>query len=391
MWNTILTVCRKELRDHLRDRRTATMIFLLSIAMGPLLLMGLANYIASMEVKAERREVFVDGREHAPTLVNYLLRQGMTLKEPKADYRELVKQGRHDAVLVVPKSFEAALRTGDAKLEIVYDDTRQDASSRSIGALRNAMRGFNGEIGAQRLLARGISPQLLRPVEVRDVNLGTTAQRAAGLLFIIPWLALFACVSGATAIAIDMTAGERERGSLEPLLMTPTSRTHLVIGKSLAVSIYALTIAFLTLLGFALTLSFAKLPAIGSYMSLSPAQYAGFALTMLSFAPAMGVLQMLIATYGRTYKEAQTYVTYLIMAISMVPVIQMMAQLKDATWQLLLPMLGQIMVITRLLRNEPVDWLHFALPAAVNTGIVVVAVWLVARLLSQEKIVFGRA
>ena len=324
MWATVLTVCKKELTDHLRDKRTAAMIFFLSIAMGPLLLIGLTQFISSIEKKAEAREVFVLGVVNSPEIVNFFARQDVTIKDPQPEFRELIKDGRHDPVLVIPGTFQEIFHTGTAEVELVFDDTRQDAGNASIGVLRRLMRGFNAEVASQRLIARGVSPQVVRAVDVQDINLGTAAQRAAGLLFIIPWITLLGCVSGVTAIAIDVTAGERERGSLEPLLMNPVTRAGLVTGKWLAVAIYGLAVATLTMCGFALTLHFAPLPNLASVLSISLAQYFGFAITMFSFASAMGALQMLIATYGRTYKEAQTYVSYLIMAVSMAPAIGML-------------------------------------------------------------------
>ena len=391
MWATIATVCKKELTDHLRDRRTAAMIFFLSIAMGPLLLIGLTQFISSVEKKAEAREVFVQGKENSPQIANFFARQDVTMKEPKPDFRDLIRTGKHDPVLVIPEGFEEKFYTSTAEVELVFDDTRQDAGNAAIGVLRRLMRGFNNEVATQRLISRGVSPQIIRVVDVKDFNLGTAAQRAAGLLFIIPWITLLGCVSGVTAIAIDVTAGERERGSLEPLLMNPISRAGIVTGKWLAVAIYGLSVAALTMLGFALTLNFIPLPNLASVLSISPTQYLGFAITMFSFAPAMGALQMLIATYGRTYKEAQTYVSYLIMAVSMAPAIGMLAQLKDATWQLFVPMLGQLMVITRILRGEAVSATHYLLPFAINAAISLVAVLLISKLLTKEKIIFGRA
>ncbi|MCA3020007.1 MAG: ABC transporter permease [Rhodocyclaceae bacterium] len=388
---TILTVAKKELTDHLRDKRTATMIFLLSIAMGPIILMGLGYFIGSIEAKAEKKEIYVSGKQHAPELVNFLQRQDMKLLDPKPDFRELIKQGNHDAVMVIPADFGEKFLTGEAKVELVYDDTRQSSSGASVGALRRVMRAFNAEVSAQRLIARGVAPSVLRPVDVQDTNLGTAAQRAAGLLFIIPWITLIGCVTGCTAMAVDLAAGERERGSLEPLLMTPIGRDALVMGKGVAVSIYSLGIAVLTLIGFALTLKYGNLPAIGSVLSLSAAQYGMFFLMLLTFAPAMAAIQMLLATYGRNFKEGQTYATYAIQLVAILPAVAMFAQLKDATWQLFVPVLAQLMVITRLLRGETTDLIHFLLPAAVNAAIFVVAMVLIAQLLRQEKIIFGRA
>ena len=391
MPSTIITVCKKELTDHLRDRRTALMIFLLSIAMGPIMLFGMSYFISSIEKKAEAREVHVQGRENAPQLMNFFARQDVAILEPKADFRELIKTGRHDPVLVIPTDFQEKFPTGEAAVELVYDDTRQDSGNVSISVLRRLMRGFNAEVTNQRLLARGVSPLVNRVVEVRDVNMGTPAQRAAQLLLMIPFISLIVCVTGCTAIAIDVTAGERERGSLEPLLMNPVTRTSLTIGKWLAVGAYGVGVAALTLAGFWLTMKFMPMPKLETVMSISGMQFLGFGATMLSFAPAMGALQMLIATYGRTYKEAQTYVSYLIASVSMIPMIIIFGQLKEATWQLFVPMLGQQMVITRILRGDTVGAMHFLIPFAVNAGIATVAILLIAALLTKEKIIFGRA
>lgn len=388
---TILIVAKKELKDHLRDRRTTLMIFLFAVAMGPIMLLGLGYFISSIEQKAEKKEMFVLGQAHSPEIVNFMQRQDITLKVPKPDFRDLIKQGKHDPVLVIPADFSAKFLTGDAKVELVFDDTRQDAGNVSIRVFRNMMRGFNNEVATQRLIARGVSAAVLQPVMVHDTNLGTAAQRAAALLFIIPWITLLGCVTGCTAMAVDLAAGERERGSLEPLLMTPIARSGLVLGKALAVSIYALGIAVLTLLGFALTLQFGNLPSIASVISLSAAQYLGFFVMILTFAPAMALMQMLLATYGRNFKEGQTYATYAIQVVAILPVIAIFAQVKDASWQLFVPVLAQLMVITRILRGEPVELIHYLLPAAINSAIFAVAAVLISRLLHQEKIIFGRA
>jgi len=388
---TIITVAKKELIDHLRDKRTATMIFLLSIAMGPIILLGLGYFISSIEQKAEKKEIYVSGKQNGAELVNFLLRQDMKLLEPKPDFRELIKQGNHDPVLVIPQDFSAKFLTGEAKVEMVYDDTRQGAGGVSAGVMRRVLRAFNAEVSSQRLIARGVSPAILRPVEIQDTNLGTAVQRAAALLFIIPWITLIGCVTGCTAMAVDLAAGERERGSLEPLLMTPIARDALVLGKGLAVSIYSLGIAVLTLVGFGLTLKYGNLPAIGSVLSLSASQYASFFVMLLTFAPAMASIQMLLATYGRNFKEGQTYASYAIQVVAILPAVAMFAQLKDATWQLFVPVLAQLMVITRLLRGETIEAIHYLLPAAVNIAIFVVSIVLISKLLRKEKIIFGRS
>jgi sodium transport system permease protein len=231
----------------------------------------------------------------------------------------------------------------------------------------------------------------MQVIEIENTNLGTVAQRAAMLLFMIPWIALVVGVTGVIAVAIDMTAGERERGSLEPLLLNPVTRSSIIIGKWLAVGLYAIGIVILILLGFAVMLAFAPLPKISNMVSLSAWQYVGFATMLLPFAPAMGTLQMLIATYGRSFKEAQTYVSYLVLVVSMVPTISMLAQLKDATWQLFVPMLGQLMVLTRILRGDPIEAMHILIPFAVCVIIACFSLLMLTRLMRKESIIFGRS
>ena len=391
MMSDAFIVLRKELTDHLRDKRTAAMIFLLSIAMGPIMLLGMSYFISSIEKKADAREVYVQGSEYAPQLMNFFARQDVAVLEPKSDFRELIKTGKHDPVLVIPADFQEKFPTGAATVEIVYDDTRQDTGNVSIGVLRRLMRGFNSEVATQRLIARGVSPLINRVVEVRDVNMGTPAQRAAQMLFMIPFISLIVCVTGCTAIAIDVTAGERERGSLEPLLMNPVGRVAIAAGKWLAVGVYGVGVVALTLAGFWATLKFMPMPRLEAVLSITGMQFLSFGATMLSFAPAMGGLQMLIATYGRTYKEAQTYVSYLIAAVSMMPMIIIFGQLKEATWQLFVPMLAQQTVITRIMRGDPVEAVHFLIPLAVNAVIALTAILLIAKLLTKETIIFGRA
>jgi sodium transport system permease protein len=388
--HTILTVAKKEIKDHMRDKRTATMVLLLSIAMGPLMLFGLGYFIGSIEQKAEKKEIFVANAANGPEFVNFLERAGMRVETPKPDFRTLIKEGKHDAVIVVPKDFSARFIEGEAKLELVYDDTRQSASSASTGVARRAVRAFSSEVVTQRLIARGVSPQIQRPVDLIETNLGTAAQRAAAILFIIPWITLIGCVTASNSIAVDLAAGERERGSLEPLLLTPSSRAGIVLGKGLAVALYSIGIATLTLIGFALTLSYGNLPAIGSVLSLSATQYAIFFGMVVTFGPAMASLIMLLATYGRNFKEGQTYASYIVAGVGLIPAIGMFAQLKDATWQLFVPVQAQLMVITRLLRGEPLELMHYAIPAVMNIAIFAFAMWMMARLLKSEKIIFGR-
>jgi sodium transport system permease protein len=388
--NTFLTVFRKELTDSLRDRRTITMIIVASILTGPLVLWMLSNFISSLADKAEARKVYVAGQQYGPTAVNFFLRQSADVLEAPADYLERVKEGKLDAVVVFEEDFEADLRSGrTATVELVYDDSRSSAQP-SIGLARTLINGFGREQSVLRLMARGVSPEVMAVVKIDNTNLSTPKQRAAQLLFIIPMTTLILCLTGGMAVAIDCTAGERERGSLEPLLLNPVKYGSLVLGKWGAVSLYASVVVLTAILGYMVTLLYLPLK-IDLPLNFAWREFGLFSLVAVPLAAMMGAALMLIATFGRSYKEAQTYASYLITVVSFVPAIAIFSSLKDALWQLFVPVIGANMVFMRVLRGEQVGIEHFAIPFAVSAVFVAVALFVIARLLRREEIVFGRS
>ena len=388
---TAWIVFRKELTDALRDRRTWMVVLVSSILAGPISLLLLSKFVASVEENVARREVFLAGGAAAPTLANFIQRMGGTVKEAPADFRELVRSGELlNAVVVVPPDFEARLRRGESvRLDVVFDDT----SSRSQGPARatlGMLRAFSRELGSQRLIARGVGLQLLSPVEVEEINLAAGKSRGAQLLFLVPWLALLGAVVGAISVAIDVTAGERERGSLEPLLMNPVSTPAIVIGKWAVVAACSAAVVVLTLIGFRSAMVFISSETLSALMQFGAAESVLFLAMLLPFAAMIAAVNMFAATYGRSHKEAQTYASYLTMLVNFAPVIPLFLSVRDATWQLFVPAMAQQVVMMRALRGEAVGAVDVLVPAAMAIGITVLALGAQARLLRNERIVFSR-
>jgi len=389
---TAWIVFRKELKDALRDRRTWMVVLVSSILAGPISLLLLSKFVASVEENVARREVFLaGGAAAAPTLANFILRAGGTVKEPPADFREQVRSGElANAVVVIPPDFESKLARGEPlRLDVVFDDT----SSRSQGPARatiGLLRAFNRELGSQRLLARGVGMQVLSPVDVEEINLAGSKSRGAQLLFIVPWLALLGAVVGAISVAIDVTAGERERGSLEPLLMNPVSTPAIVIGKWAVVAACSAAVVVLTLIGFRTAMVFISNENLSALMQFGRAESVLFLAMLLPFAAMIAAMNMLAATYGRSHKEAQTYASYLTMLVNFAPVIPMFLSVRDAAWQLFVPAMAQQTVMMRALRGETVEPVDILLPGAIALAITVLALGVQARLLRNERIVFTR-
>jgi len=391
MRSPLSVVYVKEIRDALRDRRTAIMVFVASIVTGPLTLILMAQFISGLEEKASILKVRISGQQHAPALVNFLQRNDVEIEAAPAEYEKRIREGRLDAVIVIPEDFDERYIAGDnAKVEIVYDDSRTE-SSPAIRQAERLLRAFNREAGTLRMVQRGVSPDLVEPVKVEHINTATPRQKGAFMLFIIPMFAILSPLLGGMTVAIDSTAGERERGSLEPLLATPAPPGQLVAGKWLAAWTFASVVATLTLTGFVVAAMLYSQKKIAATLTFGWPELAQFVAVTIPFAAMTSALQMLICTYGRSYREAQTYVSYLATVASFVPVIVLFSGLKDAFWHLTVPLLAQQMVLSRVLRGDVLAPVDYLVPATVALCITAICVMAVVRLLRQERIVFGRS
>jgi sodium transport system permease protein len=390
--NRILTIFRKELIDALRDRRAWMVALTISLLSGPVVLVLISNFISGLEEKAAQREVLFAAPEHAPTLVNFLQRAGATVKPAPADYPAQLRSGKlQNAVFAPAEDFEDKLaRAENVSLDVYYDESHDKAQAIVRTNIR-LVSGFNRELGALRLIARGVSPQVLAAVTLEEKDLAPSRTRGAQLLFIIPWTALIVAVYGAFSVAIDVTAGERERGSLEPLLVNPLHTHDLALGKWGVVTLNAAVIVALTLAGFMVSMRFISSETLSALMQLQWREVSIFAAVLMPFAALMAAVNMLAATFGRTYKEAQTYVSYIAMAVQFSAIIPVFLTVRDALWQLALPSVGQLTVMLKTLRGEAVGAHELLIPAAVCVLGTVVCLWLQARLLRDESIVFARS
>jgi sodium transport system permease protein len=389
--NGAWTVFVKELRDAVRDRRSWIIALTLAMLAGPVVFVLMSNFVSGLEERVAEREVIVAEAGRAPTLVGFLQRAGARVVEAPPDYLDRLRSGGlQNAVIRPPQDFEQRLASGDTvEVEVVYDESHDKAQP----VVRTAMRlvdGFSREPGTQRLLARGLSPQLLAAVQLEPVNLASTQARGAQLLFIVPWAALIVAVFGALSVAIDVTAGERERGSLEPLLANPVGAPALVAGKWAVVMVYSTAIVVLTMLGFMVSMRFVNNETLSALMQLQWREVLLFAAVLLPFAALMAALNMLAATFGRSFKEAQTYVSYIAMAAQFSALVPVFLTVRDAAWQLWVPSVAQLTVLMKVLRGEPLTAAHLLLPAAVCLAVTAGCLWLQALLLRRESIVFSR-
>lgn len=379
---TMLTVMRKELRDFYRDRKTFLMTMLLAPLMYPVLMLGIGKLAESRaNTQLEKALVIpVSGGEHAPTLVAHLASQGIALRKASASEVEAGVRNQDDEVgLIIDPAFGKDWRAGKpAKVEVVTDSTRRN-SDVPAGRVQKAVQGYSQSVGALRLLARGVNPAVGAAVAVGTRDMATPeAKRGVILTAMLPMiLSIFAFIGGAH-LAMDTTAGERERQSLEPLLATPASRGAIVSGKMLAAAIIGVTVMVLILLSF--KLSAALVPGMGRMLDVSVTAIASLLMTLLPLALIGTALLTLLAAGSKSMKEAQAHMTWL-MFLPLLPAYALMASpIKDTDlWQYAVPFLSQNQLIQKITRGEspsPEQWgVYLACSLALAGLLWLAAVW----------------
>jgi len=356
----------KELRDALRDRRTLLTMLLSAVLLGPLMLVALSVMVADLEDRAESREMLAIGLEQAPTLRNYLLRQNRVLRVAPPDHEQQLSDRRlGQAVLVVPASFEADLAAGllpQLKVVSASADLRAQGSAQTWQRL---LQGFSQEQATLRLALRGVSPAALQVLQVDELDLASPLARAAQFTKLLPYFVLMAVVYGALNAALDSTAGERERGSLEPLLMTPVPRAALVLGKWGAVAAVAMAVALLSCLSFLPGQWLLRSETLAAMFHFGLREAALFLLLLLPMAALVSALLMAVAIRCRSFKEAQASGTVVVVLMSLVPMVALFNQGGEPVWYRWLPALAQFTLMNRVLEGEALGLASLLVPLLV--------------------------
>jgi sodium transport system permease protein len=378
----IATVFRKEIVDALRDRRTLAVVLVSSVLLGPAVLVAASALVARLEVTAEKREVRVAGIERAPTLRNFIERQTYAVIAAPPDFEaQLRSAALGDPVVVVPDGFEEALARGEQPIvEIVSDSANQRAQS-GARRIERLLAGFGRERALLGIALRGVSPELLEPVQVEARDLASARTRGAQYTFMLPFFVIMAVLYGALNAALDTTAGERERGSLEPLLMNPPQRWTVVVGKWAAVASVAMLIAVLSSLGFLPAQWLLRSETLAAMFQYGVREALLFLAVLLPFAAALSALLMAVAIRCRSFKEAQAASTVLVLGVSLLPLVTVFDPGAEAPWQLWVPALAQNMLMTRVLKGEPLDAAAVLVPLLVSAALTVAGTWFVARAL----------
>lgn len=356
--NAIFYIFKKEVIDAMRDRRTLMMVLISSLLILPIMLLAISELTEQIESQQEKRLVLAVNLQQAPGLENYILRQGYQIERAPNDYEQKSRnKSLSKPVLLVANDFAEKMQQGDrGGLEIVYDTSNRQAE---IGAklLQRLLDGYSREVISLRLQMRGISTGALQAVDIKERHLNRPEERKVVLTSFLPVLLISAVVIGGMFAAIDTTAGERERGSLEPLMMNPITGWQMVLGKWGAVAFIAMTVVLLTVSSFFPSQLLIRSDTLRAEFQFGVAEAARFLLVMLPLAACLTSIQVAIALSCKNFKEAQVRNQMFSLLVTMAPFMLSLNQGPEPQWFRWAPVLSQNLLMNQVLKGEVISTL----------------------------------
>jgi sodium transport system permease protein len=359
--NGIGVVCRKEILDNFRDRRTMMSTLAFGPLFAPIMFVVMIQIVVDRTTSSveERLSVPIVGIAAAENLEHYLAARGIDAAEDHGitdlnSAARAVSTREVSYAVVIEDTFGENLRSDKpARITVVFDRSNS-ADSERVSRLQSTLRAWSESLGNLRLLARGVNPMITRPIIIDSYDISTPTGRSALVLGILTYFLLFAVLMGGMYLAIDTTAGERERKSLEPLLTIPVSRTTLLLGKVAATVVFMLISLALTLTGFTIALPFLPLDELGMSSGFTAVTAIQAFLLLAPFALLGAFLMTLVASFTKSYKEAQTWLGLLLIVPTLPVALATIMNVQPTQGLMWVPSMSQHLLITTLIRQEGV-------------------------------------
>jgi sodium transport system permease protein len=386
MW----AVFKKEIIDHWRDRRSVMNNLGILALMGPLMFGPIFFSMQDQLNKSDSVKLAVIGAERAPALIAYLRNHQVQIDTAPTDYETKIREGKLDTVLLIPEKFPASFSKGEtAKVELIVDDSQENSRS-VIHKVDRLLENYSLHTGELRLLARGIDPGVMRAVKTQQVDLARPQQSGSFLLKFAVGYGLLAAFIGAMAMSLDMSAGERERGSLEPLLVNPISHLKLLAGKWLAASLLSMAAVVITFASYLITLNIFPFHSLGLAIRFGPAEFIAASLLVIPASFMFAGLLLLTGLFAKTFKEAQITASLLIFIVVLPTMVLIFKPMKASLETMTIPLLSQNLLLADLIRGDAVSPLLSIVAAVITVVVGVICVFIASKIIQREKIIFGR-
>lgn len=417
-WHNIATVYLKELKDSLRDRRTLISTIVVPTLVMPLMFFGVGKLMAKTISKAREDipSVAVLGGADSPAVLEQLRASSRLRVVPApADWRKAIGDKLLRVAIELPEGFEVRLRAGEAPSVRIYYYEGELKSENGARVVERFLAEYREQIVTTRLAAAGLPRTAVRPFEYRRENVAPP-EKVGGNLFggLVPYLIIILCFTGAMYPAMDLTAGEKERGTMETLLCSPVPRVDIVMGKFLLVltgSLAAMAFMLVSmgvsvviggtlLMGGGAPAKAGAVAAAGATVAKGGGAGAGAALPMLDPLGVVGVLAMVlpvavlfaaaaftISLFAKSYKEAQSYLGPMIIVVIMPGVVGLLPGMELSAKTALIPILNLSLVCKEMLSGVW-NWGYIGLIFGSTALYAGVALWLAVRMFNREDVIF---
>lgn len=391
-------VYRKELLDLLRDRRTIVSMIVVPVIVMPLLMLGMGTVAAKLVSKAREEipKVMVLGGADSPqTLAALRALKTIQIVPPASDYTNLISDKQIRAAVEIPKGFDASLLTGEPTTIQIYIYQGEIKSAFAAQSIERFFRQLRDATVSERLAARQFPARLLKPFEVKQTNVAAP-KKVSGTTIgsVIPYIIILMCMTGAMYPAVDLTAGEKERGTMETLLCSPVARLHLVLGKCLMVltAAQATTLLSLSSMGFSFVLAkklTAEMAKGGASLPLSidASSLLAVFVMMLPMAVFFSATMLAISLFSRSSKEAHSYLQPLLIITILPAVASMLPGVELNSRLALIPVLN-ISLVSKEILSGTYHWNYIALIFGSSCVYAALALAVAVKLFNRESVLF---
>ena len=375
---------KKELKEAFRDKR-ALMVAMMMAILAPVMIFAMSKVMIKEMVSTPEIYVKVTGAEHAPKLIKALAYDNIKLFSdvPEADKKVWDER---NIQLTIPESYGEDLLAGktiNIHLNADFSDKPMIAPLRRI---KDSIRQFSRAIGYKRLLVRGVDVNLLNPVNVVEQDTSSPSSNFMMVSLMLGLYLLMAAFMSGLSVAIDTSAGERERNVLEMLLCQPVSTLKIVLAKLSCATLIAIIGVVLTISLTSVSMSFVDLTKIGATFSLDISAVVTIIAMLIPICFFASALQLFFSFQAKSFKEAQSSVTMVIMLPAMIPFIMTFIDNKPQ-WFDWLPITGQSLIMEDIFKGLPVDWLNLGLTTLVTIAATIALIMTLASKLKSEKVI----
>lgn len=370
-WSQVSIVFRKELRDMLRDRRTIVGMVVIPLVVMPLMTAGFSSFERRSREDARRAtaSIVILGEEHAPTLAAELRASPQFAVRPRDEnFRARIERKELRAAVEFSPGFESALQRGEPATATLYYFAAEMRSENAVTHLERLLRDYRQRIAVTRVAAAGLPPAALKPIETRRENVAAPQKVGASRLAIfLPYLIIVLTITGALHPALDLTAGEKERGTLETLLASAVGRTELVTGKFLLVLCASLTTTIMTLASYVTTVAFSKeyLKEVtgGHGFRIGPETILTIFVLVLPLAVFFASVLLALSLSAKSYKEGQQHLSPVLFLAFIPAIVGMLPGVELNAGLAVVPVLNVSLVAKEVLTGT-FPWANIAIAFA---------------------------